>query len=390
MSQTSTQPPRKQEPVSVAYAPPKRTWRRRLAHSLRAWSRTTFSRESYIASAKSLLWVVPLTVLIWIYAEREQVTTLPNVTINVAPPVGVQGRLLAHFAPGTIHTIHAELKGPQSSAEEAKEILEANTITLDLERDLTPGDHTIVIADVLNRDARIIAKGAEVRNCVPAEVTVTVEKLTPRLLDVKVKPDDAKGLPPLAFQPPKVQVLIPDSEYNKAEADNRLYVYPNLKPFSDQLASSGEQTLHNVAVVPAFDDPLNAATVTPPAVNATFTRTTTEVRYAYPPMAILADYPSYDRLPPEKLMLYAKYDPPLLSGVTLVGPENTIKSIQNGEIVPPPHATFMVDLGGNPQPQEVRHAKLSFILPAGVRVELDDAAKESIDYRLLPRAPANQ
>jgi len=172
MSQTSTQPPRKQETVSVAYAPPKRSWRRRLAHSVRSWSRVTFSRESYMASLRSLLWVVPLTVLIWIYAEREQVTTLPNVTINVAPPAVPTGRLLARFAPGTIHTIHAELKGPQSSAEEAKEILESNTIALDLERDLSPGDHTIVIADVLNRDSRIIAKGAEVRNCVPAEVTV--------------------------------------------------------------------------------------------------------------------------------------------------------------------------------------------------------------------------
>jgi hypothetical protein len=385
MSQTSTPPPRKQEPVSVAYAPPKRTWRRRLAHSLRAWSRTTFSRESYIASAKSLLWVVPLTVLIWIYAEREQVTTLPNVTINVAPPVGVQGRLLAHFAPGTIHTIHAELKGPQSSAEEAKEILEANTITLDLERDLTPGDHTIVIADVLNRDPRIIAKGAEVRNCVPAEVTVTVEKLSPHLLDVKVKPEDAKGLPPLAFQPPKVQVMIPDSEYNKAETDNRLYVYPNLKPFADDLAKSGEQTLHNVAVLLAFEDPLNAATVTPPTVNATFNRTTTEDRYPYPPMAVFAAYPFNTQ--PDKLMLFAKYEP-LLSGVTLVGPVDKIQQIKNGEVVPPPHATFDVDLSGNPQPQQARRAKLSFVLPPGVRVELDAPDKEFIDYYLVPRNPA--
>src|SRR5579859_847750 len=255
MSQTSTPPSRKQETVTVAYSPPKRTWRRRLAHSLKGWSRVTFSRESYITSLKSLLWVVPLTVLIWVYAEREQVTTLPNVTINVAPPVGVPGRLLARFAPGTIHTIHAELKGPQSSAEEAKEILESGTIALDLERDLTPGDHTIVIADVLNRDSRIIAKGAEVRNCVPAEVTVTVEKLSEKLLDVKVRPEDAKGLPPLVFVPAKVKVVIPDSVYNKAETDNRLFVYPNLKPYADELAQAGAHNLH-VALLPGFEDAL--------------------------------------------------------------------------------------------------------------------------------------
>jgi len=385
MSQTSTQPPRKQEPVSVAYAPPRRSWRRRLAHSLRGWSRTTFSRESYITSLRSLLWVVPLTILIWVYAEREQVTTLPNVTINVAPP-GRQAGLLARFAPGTVHTIHAELRGPQSSAEEAKEILEANTVTLDMERDLSPGDHTIIIADVLNRDPRIIAKGAEVRNCVPAEVTVTIEKLSDRWLDVKVRPEDAKGLPPLVFVPAKVKVNLPDSEFAKAEADNRDYVYPNLKPFGEKLEQGGRQELKNVAVLPGFEDPLNVATILPATVTVTFDRPNTEGRLVLNNVAVWPAPPPTARADQYK----AIPKPTTIDNVTVIGPQDKIEKLKSGtqEGQYGPHATFDVDLSGDPQSPRTP-AVLHFILPAGLRVS-DEDAKRTIDYHLEPRTPANQ
>jgi hypothetical protein len=337
---------------------------------------------------RSLLWVVPLTVLIWIYAEREQVTTLPNVTINVAPPAVPPGRLLARFAPGTIHTIHAELKGPQSSAEEAKEILEANTISLDLERDLTPGDHTIVIADVLNRDPRIIAKGAEVRNCVPAEVTVTVENLIPRLLAVKFRPDDAKGLPPLAFQPAKVKVLIPESELARAEADNRLYVYPNLKPHADELGQSGEHVVPNIALLPAFEDPLNEATISPATVNATFNRATTEAIEPGRSFPVWAAGPSTPRADQYKAVPVADS----IDNVTVIGPKDKIDAMKRGELQEGPygpHATFDVDYSGSDPTSPRAPARLHFILPAGVRVSDQDAAR-TIEYKLVPRTPTNQ
>jgi len=377
----------------VAYSPPKRTWRRRLAHSLKGWSRVTFSRESYITSLKSLLWVVPLTVLIWVYAEREQVTTLPNVTINVAPPVGVPGRLLARFAPGTIHTIHAELKGPQSSAEEAKEILESGTIALDLERDLTPGDHTIVIADVLNRDSRIIAKGAEVRNCVPAEVTVTVEKLSEKLLDVKVRPEDAKGLPPLVFVPAKVKVVIPDSVYNKAETDNRLFVYPNLKPYADELAQAGAHNLH-VALLPGFEDALDATTISPATITATFDRATTEDKFPFGTFSVFAGGPNTPRADQYKAVPVA-WGPGLpdaftIQNVTVIGPQDKIEEIRKRTQEGPygPHAFFDVDYSGDPQTPRAP-APLHFVLPAGVRPS-DEDAKRTIEYKLVPRTPTNQ
>src|SRR4051812_35414680 len=38
----------------------------------RRWARDTFSREQLLAGLKQLMLVAPLTLLIWVYAEREQ------------------------------------------------------------------------------------------------------------------------------------------------------------------------------------------------------------------------------------------------------------------------------------------------------------------------------
>jgi hypothetical protein len=355
----------------VAYAPPKRSWRRRLAHSVRSWTRVTFSRESYISSVKSLLWVVPLTVLIWVYAEREQVTTLYNVSINVAPPPSSKS-LLVRFAAGTPHMIHAEIHGPQSSVDDVKELLEANTIPLDLDRDRTPGDHLINIANELNKDPRIIAKGVEIRNCSPADVIVTLEPITPVTVDVKPRPEDARGLPQLVFVPDKVTVFLPESELKKARDENRLYVYPNLKAYSDVLAQSGEHSQKDVAVGPAFDDPLNAVSLTPPTVEMRFNRSSSEDTYDMPTMVVFAaeaHVPRADEVKPEFTTQ--------IEHVGIIGPKDLVEAVRNGTIRP--NAAFNVDYSGNEH-----EAHLYYDLPKGLRVA-DKDANRTIPYKLVPR-----
>src|SRR5688572_2465165 len=45
---------------------------RRSIGTVRRWARDTFSRDQLVAGVKQLAWVAPLTLLIWVYAEREQ------------------------------------------------------------------------------------------------------------------------------------------------------------------------------------------------------------------------------------------------------------------------------------------------------------------------------
>ena len=52
------------------------------------WLRGCFERYNLLAGLKTLLWLGPLTLLIWVYAEREQ-----NDKIDAAIPVAVRARV---------------------------------------------------------------------------------------------------------------------------------------------------------------------------------------------------------------------------------------------------------------------------------------------------------
>src|SRR4051794_11166045 len=56
------------------------TWRETLSSE---WRRIAlgFTRDNVISNLKTLAYVIPLTLLIWIYAEREQVATTKDVAV---------------------------------------------------------------------------------------------------------------------------------------------------------------------------------------------------------------------------------------------------------------------------------------------------------------------
>src|SRR5215211_3341785 len=74
-----TQPgPRPSSPLP--YASAARSWRDDVSAE---WSRfaSGFTRENVVSNLKTLAWVIPLTLLIWIYAEREQVAPAKDVAV---------------------------------------------------------------------------------------------------------------------------------------------------------------------------------------------------------------------------------------------------------------------------------------------------------------------
>src|SRR5437868_3168141 len=56
------------------------TWKDFLHHEQR-WLRSKFTRQQVISNLKTLAWVIPLTLLIWVYAEREQIAMYKDETI---------------------------------------------------------------------------------------------------------------------------------------------------------------------------------------------------------------------------------------------------------------------------------------------------------------------
>src|SRR5690348_958680 len=89
-----------------------RRWRDEAAAE---WHRfaARFTRENIISNLKTLAWVVPLTLLIWIYAEREQVASMKDVSVpfelaSVDPNVAVS------LSRAQDKNLLLELQGPQA------------------------------------------------------------------------------------------------------------------------------------------------------------------------------------------------------------------------------------------------------------------------------------
>src|SRR5688500_2431792 len=79
----------------------------------RRWARDTFSREQLISSLKSLAWVAPLTVLIWIYAEREQLAELAAYPISVQVKITDPRKVVTLLSPSDAQVL-VELSGPRA------------------------------------------------------------------------------------------------------------------------------------------------------------------------------------------------------------------------------------------------------------------------------------
>ncbi|HSU67975.1 MAG TPA: hypothetical protein VLJ39_13955 [Tepidisphaeraceae bacterium] len=389
MPDSSVQPLQKDSPVELTYLPGKRSFRRRFGWHFRSWARTTFSRESFVSSLKSLAWVAPLTVLIWIYAEREQVVPLSNIVVTLETRASESGRVIRVVSPAG-GTLHVDLKGPQAQLDPLKDYLESSTIPLEINRNLQPGEHLIPITAELNKMPRVASSGVTVTNCVPGEIRVIVDPIKEWDLEVKVRPEDVQTLSgPQVFTPAKVRISGPQSVVERAiqlagARGQTLGAYANLAPFKHELSQPGKHTLSSVAVVPSItlDDP--SVTISPATVTANVEVTDkAERKYTLPYVRVLAAYPPDPRGDQYK----AVYDPTIPT-VTVIGPEQEISQLEAGKYSPStaPTAIFEVNYSDIESPAP---APLIFRLPPGVHVSEQDAQRK-ITYTLKPRTAEPQ
>lgn len=365
---------------NLAYSP--RPARGRLRWVFRSWARHTFSRDSFLNSFKSLLWVGPLTVLIWIYAEREQVVPMNNVTVSLETRTGEPGRVVRVISPvGGI--VHVDLKGSQADLDRVKEWLESSTIPIEVDPTLTPGEHQISITTELNRLAQVQSRGVTVTNCVPPDIRVLIDPIKEYDLPIELRPEDNKllGGPP-AFAPPRVRLHGPQSVIDRAVAaavaqgQPGLAAYANIVPFKQQLSNPGKHSLSSVAVTPSvpIDDP--NVTVAPPTVSADIVVTDkAEKTIILPYVRVLAAYPP-DVARADQLK--AVYDS-TIPNVSVTGPEQQINLLQDQKFIPA--AIFEVSYNDTDNPTP---ASLMFQLPQGVHVS-DQDLQRKIPYTFKPR-----
>jgi hypothetical protein len=345
--------------------------------------RRAFTRQSIYSAFKTLLWAAPLTVMIWIYAERDGVDTVKGYNLVI----GLRNNDLSHrvlrLESPKDGRIRVDLTGPRALMESVQKKLSNATeplVRIDVDSNLSPGPHSISIASIGN-DTLFVENGITVGNPDPGEITVDVDQLDQIDLDVQA-PASANLASPPAFEPRKVRVRIPHSLLagnGKYAAVAQLDSFPDIK-------TPGTHDLTNVPVAivgpsgALVTDP--AATVTPTFVSAKIEVKNSDETYTIPSVPVWPLYP-----PGEKYD--AKLGDPTSGGVLpmvkVVGPHDQIEALKSPDFSPRPFAWFVV----NPSDQQTEtdyHASLQLWgLPDGVHVSSDDQ-RPTISYKLVDRS----
>ena len=355
----------------VARPPERRALLRRSVALVRRWGRDTFNRESFASSLRSLLWVAPLTLLIWIYAEREQQipgTARFQIAVKSADPTQV-----AAFTSLTDQNVMATLKGPKARLDEATEKLDprsgAAAVQIVIDGNRPPGQYEVDILAQIQKDSRLEGSGITVQDCQPRHVRVEVDALQELELEVKADPQ-ARFLAPPAFDPPRVRVMAPASAIKAAKGE--VYAKANLPPLTQ-----GPHTLKSVQVtVEGLNDP--KVSVRPGAVSATVEVGQADVA------GVISSLPVFPVPTPDVWQNQTIRYNQFLSNVRVYGPPDKIKQLLNFTLKPPPEARFKVtdnDVGGKRVTRD-----LEYVLPKGLYTG-EDAPKQ-IEFELVPREPS--
>jgi hypothetical protein len=361
-----------------------------MAHHFRRWSRDTFTRENVVSNLKTLAWVVPLTFLVWVYAEREQISTykdepLPFELVSLDPNRTVT------LSRGDKNLI-VDLQGPQARVQDVLQKIRGGQnetprgIRLEVDPSLPANKEHEINAAALLRSQKIFSDyGLTVLGCQPAWLLVKIDELVER--DAKVtSPPSIKNLEgSSAFDPPVVKIRGPKSKLDEAAAqnNNQLVVYADIP--DDVLKTAGHRNLAEVTLqrpTNLLDDRIVIATTQ--KVKASLDVRAADVTGKIDSMPIFLEFPDAvaQKIESGQWKVDRNVFKPYLGNVHVVGPKEIIDRINLPEFAPRPKATIEVSTSdvGEAKPKTLRYE-----LPKGVEVA-DEDMKRTVDFRLIDRS----
>lgn len=340
---------------------PRRAGAREELGAFRRWLARQFSRENFIQFVKTMAWVVPLTLLIWIYAEREQVAPVPDFAIPIELHSSDPDRIVT--LQKMDRNLVVTLRGPRAAIDRLREQLGPNGsiphVTIEIDRSLKPGEYyTLEAARLLSANPIFRERGVEVTASNPSTLSVFVDELVEQEMEVKPPPEVGNLVGTPIFEPARVTLRGPKSAVDKAIANENAYAELD----GLEAAKPGEPlTLPNVRIRP-LDDP--ALSFNPHSVKATVVVREANVDYTIKSM------PVWTQSTPGLMERYSfSLSPPTLVNVRVTGPPEAIRTLQQEEFQPKAIVTIT--------PQDIsegvpRGLRPRYELPEGVRVKADE------------------
>ena len=348
---------------------------------LRRWGRRNLTREKVIDSLKTAAWVVPLTVLIWFYAEQEQAAEEPRVQALVTLKSPDPNRIVTLANPSD-ESILVSLKGRRAKVEAVKTELAKNTpdgrVPIVVPVGYSNGEHQLATQQLVQDAPVFVNNGVTVTSVSPMTIGVIVDTYAD--IDVPVQvPPDAGNIASAVFEPRFVRVHGPKEILKAAEKTGQAVAYANLAAVPE-LSRPGQHEPVQVPVESPLTKNEHVTLLPPSTVTATVTVQSSTISRPINVMPIWVEGAESVRND------YRVEGDLSVKNVTLIGPPDKIQEIVNQTVVP--HATLQLTREDG-QAGEIRPRKLWFdngSLPPGVTVSQEDKDR-TFDFRVVPRNP---
>jgi hypothetical protein len=342
------------------------------------WIHRNFTRENVIQTFKTLASVVPLTILIWVYAEREQIRQEPDVSISIEVRCNDPRRVVSLKKPYPDKVVVAELDGPPSTLDAVVERLERRSgdepaVEIFVDPLLEPGMvHEIDTAAALS--ANPLFRGISISSCQPPKLEVYVDELEERDLEVQAPAGITNLVGPPVFTPRTVKVRGPKESLDELEKQHKLIAEAELGSF-EAMNVPGPHDFPVVRIKP-LDDP--NVTFSPPNVEAVVSVRESDVS------GTIRSVPIWVYGPPDVMArCHVELSNPVLTNVKVTGPAESIDLVNRPDYSPKPHALLEIkneDELGKPLERLVR-----FDLPPDLKLHVnEELSQQKIDFRLVP------
>lgn len=326
---------------------------------------------------RNLAWVVPLTVLVWLYAEREQIDRQRGLTVPIKVTTERTDRVVSIVRPED-RTVMIDIEGTRARIEQARqEIAATQGLDLVIPANTPVGTQVPVpLLEAIATSPVFASRGIVVTACNPSTFVLNVDEV---VSNVELRPTVSKEVAarlagPIEFDPPVVRATGPRGVLMSASkpevvADITEQMIPKVP---------GVHSLPNVSV--RLAKPNDEVKLAPVTVTATVRVRSSTVTYVHNavPIFVLA--------PPALLEKYRVVFPggnAFIPRITLIGPEDQINRIKSNEFIP----TAVLQIRPEDARERLPRAPYMYILPPDVSVSEEDL-KKTIAFELEERSRA--
>ena len=373
--------PRAVQPTSA------RTWRDDVYAE---WNRfhNSMTREKILGHLKTLAWVAPLTLLIWIYAEREQVDVYEDEPV---PFELINSDDSRYVSLKQDENLILKLTGPRARVNDVLSRLRGGRdprgLHLEVPAKLDLNRETTLEALPLVRSQRIfVDNGITVLSAQPPRLSVQVDEKVDREAMIALPP--ARKNMEATFEPSTVKIQGPLTALRNAEQamGGQLVVHADFtggavnQPGRYSLPGPG---LPDVVLRKPME--LQDERIQIPPLPAKI-RANVEVRQAdktrlVPSMPITVDMP--DGLYEQWKIEWVNPTAPVLQNITISGRPELIDAMEKPGFAPQPKARLVVTAPpGGDAGDAVQTKAVEFDLPDGVKV-IDEDKTKNVQFRLV-------